>query len=402
LFKILILSNGHGEDLSGSLIAKQFVKSGFSVHALPIVGMGNHYEKENIKIIGKTKEFSTGGIGYNSFKGRLTEIFGGEILYFLKKLYLTYKIRKKYDYFFVVGDIVPVFFAWFCKKDFFTYLVAYSSHYEGKLNLPWPSKFFLLSQNAKKIYTRDSLTANDLTLQLKKKVSFLGNPFMDKFFPININKELKKSKFSIGLFPGSRFPEILDNFVLILEVLEALSDLRYFQKIEFNFAIVNALSSSKIKEIFQNRGWLNLEQIKEKYLLKFQYKSLEVNIYWNNFEEILLKSRCCISMAGTAAEQAIGLGKPVIQIEGKGPQFTKSFAEAQRRLLGKYVFCACNYKNKNDQINQTIKLILKVIYLLKLNKNFIISCNKNAKQRLGENKACLKMVNDMNDVIKND
>jgi len=400
LFKILILSNGHGEDLSGSLIAKQFVKSGYSVHALPIVGKGNHYEKEKIKIIGKTKEFRTGGIGYNSFKGRLNEIFGGEIFYVLKRLYLTYKIRKKYDYFFVVGDIVPVFFAWICKKDFFTYLVAYSSHYEGKLKLPWPSKFFLLSKKSKKIYTRDSLTANDLTFQLKKKVSFFGNPFMDKFF--SRDKEFKKSEFSIGLFPGSRFPEILDNFVLILEVLEELSDLRYFQKIEFNFAMVNALSSSKIKEIFQNRRWLYLEKIKEKYLMKFQYKSLEVNIYWNNFDKILLKSRCCISMAGTAAEQAIGLGKPVIQIEGKGPQFTKSFAEAQRRLLGKYVFCASNYKDKNDQINQTIKLIIKVIYLIKLNEKFLILCNENAKKRLGENKACPKMVDDMNIVINND
>ena len=398
--KILILSNGHGEDLSGSLIAKQFVKSGYSVNALPIVGKGNHYAREKIKIIGKTKEFSTGGIGYNSFKGRLAEIFGGEIFYLLKRLYLAYKIRKKYDYFFVVGDIVPVFFAWVCKKDFFTYLVAYSSHYEGKLKLPWPSKFFLLSQKAKKIYTRDSLTADDLTLQLKKKVSFLGNPFMDKFF--SRDKEFKKSEFSIGLLPGSRFPEILDNLVLILEVLEALSDLKYFKKIEFNFAIVNALSSSKIKEIFQNRKWFKLENIREKYLLKFQYKSLEVNIYWNNFDNILLKSRCFICLAGTAAEQAIGLGKPVIQIEGKGPQFTKSFAEAQRRLLGKYVFCANNYKDKNDQINQTIKLIIKVIYLIKLNKRFMISCNENAKKRLGENKACLKIVDDMNIVIKND
>ena len=95
MFKILILSNGHGEDLSGSLIAKQLVKSGYSVHALPIVGIGNHYKKEKIKIIGKTKEFSTGGIGYNSFKGRLTEILGGEIFYVLKRLYLTFKIKKK-------------------------------------------------------------------------------------------------------------------------------------------------------------------------------------------------------------------------------------------------------------------------------------------------------------------
>ena len=189
---------------------------------------------------------------------------------------------------------------------------------------------------------------------------------------------------------------------MILEVLEAISNFKYFQKIEFNFAIVNALSSSKIREIFKNRKWVYLETINEKNLLKFQYKSLKVNLYWNTFDEILLKSRCCISMSGTAAEQAIGLGKPVIQIEGKGPQFTKSFAEAQRRLLGKYVFCATNYKNKNDQINQTIKLIIQVIYQIKLNKKFLISCNENAKQRLGENKACIKMVDDMNFVIKND
>ena len=95
MFKILILSNGHGEALSGSLLAKQFIKSGYSVNALPIVGMGNHYEKEKIKIIGKTKEFSTGGIGYNSFKGRLSEILGREIFYLLRKLYLTFKIKKK-------------------------------------------------------------------------------------------------------------------------------------------------------------------------------------------------------------------------------------------------------------------------------------------------------------------
>ena len=73
---------------------------------MPIVGKGNHYEKEKIKIIGKTKEFSTGGIGYNSFKGRLTEILGGEMFYLLKRLYLTFKIKKNNHIFFL-----------FCKLD---------------------------------------------------------------------------------------------------------------------------------------------------------------------------------------------------------------------------------------------------------------------------------------------
>ena len=106
-------------------------------------------------------------------------------------------------------------------------------------------------------------------------------------------------------------------------------------------------------------------------------------------------------MAGTATEQAIGLAKPVIQIEGKGPQFTKSFAEAQRRLLGKYVFCVTHYKNKKDQISKTIELILKVIYLIKIDKKFLSACIDNAKLRLGYRNACIKIVKDFNDVMKN-
>ena len=39
---------------------------------------------------------------------------------------------------------------------------------------------------------------------------------------------------------------------------------------------------------------------------------------------------------------------------------------------------------------------------MKLNKKFLISCNENAKKRLGENEACPKIVDDMNIVIKNE
>jgi hypothetical protein len=39
---------------------------------------------------------------------------------------------------------------------------------------------------------------------------------------------------------------------------------------------------------------------------------------------------------------------------------------------------------------------------MKLNKTFLISCNQNAKKRLGENNACIKIVDDMNFVMKND
>ena len=323
----------------------------------------------------------------------MIEIFGGQIIYFLKKLYLSFKIRRKYDFYLVVGDIVPIFFAWLSKKDFFTYLVAYSSHYEGKLRLPWPCKFFLLSKKAKKIYSRDFLTANDLTQQLRKKVFFLGNPFMDKFSLFE--KKSEPVSFNIAIFPGSRSPEMIDNLHLILDVLETMSNLKYFENIEFNFAIVDSLSSEIITKILNQRKWIPLKKTLKNQGLQFKYRFINVSFNWNTFEEILFKSKFVISMAGTAAEQAIGLGKPVIQFEGKGPQFSKTFAEAQRRLLGKYVFCATKYKNKKDQINQTVNLILKVIYLIKIDNKFLSSCLDNANLRIGKSNACIKIVSDI-------
>ena len=200
--RILVISNGHGEDLSGSLLAKQLKDSGNIVDALPIVGLGNHYIKEDVTILGKNKEFKTAGLGYNSFNGRINDLLNGQILYFFRKLFLTISVRNDYDYFLVVGDIVPIFFSWLARKKFFVYLVAYSSHYEGYLNLPWPCKFFLSSNKVKQIYSRDLLTAIDLTNQLKKEVFFYGNPFMEKLF---ITKDNCNQLFQIAVLPGSRF-----------------------------------------------------------------------------------------------------------------------------------------------------------------------------------------------------
>jgi len=46
------------------------------------------------------------------------------------------------------------------------------------------------------------------------------------------------------------------------------------------------------------------------------------------FADILQQSSLVIGMTGTAVEQAVGLGKPLIAVPGNGPAFTYRFAEA--------------------------------------------------------------------------
>ena len=177
--RILLLSNGHGEDLSGALIGQALQQRGLAVEALPLVGHGRAYSQAGILVRGRTREYSTGGLGYTSFLGRLTEVVQGQILYLISRLMLLLRIARRYRLILVVGDVIPVLAAWLSGRPTATYLVAYSSHYEGKLRLPWPCTPCLRQRRTVAIYSRDALTAADLTGQLQRPVHFLGNPFFD-------------------------------------------------------------------------------------------------------------------------------------------------------------------------------------------------------------------------------
>ena len=94
--RILLLSNGHGEDLSGALIGQELQRLGFQVEALPLVGHGRAYQQAGITTRGRTREYSTGGLGYTSLLGRITEVVQGQVLYLLSRLALLLHIARRY------------------------------------------------------------------------------------------------------------------------------------------------------------------------------------------------------------------------------------------------------------------------------------------------------------------
>ena len=358
--KILLLSNGNGEDLSGSLLANAFKKLGHEVKALPLVGNGESYLKAGIKVLGNTKSFSTGGMGYTSLKGRIIELIQGQIIYLIKRIYLLFLISSRYDLLVVVGDVLPVTVAWLTRMPVITYLVAYSSHYEGKLKLPWPCLNCLSSDKFLRIYTRDKLTADDLKKKLFGKVEFIGNPFMDPF--LNMPQSLPKHNNRLGILPGSRMPEVGENLCLILKVIENIMNFKSENTdISFDVALVNSLDDYSLKNIITLDGWRLCFPTNKDHQLKLIKNNSIVNVYRDSFVKIVQSSNVLISMAGTATEQAALLGKFIVQIEGKGPQFNASFAEAQRRLLGSNVFCADGSVQEAKHMNATCALVLNLL-----------------------------------------
>ncbi|MEB3332341.1 MAG: lipid-A-disaccharide synthase-related protein [Synechococcaceae cyanobacterium] len=385
--RILLVSNGHGEDLSGALLAAELQHLGQRLEALPLVGHGGPYRQAGIPVLGVTREFSTGGLGYTSLRGRLRELRQGQPLYLLGRILTLLRQRRHYDLVVAIGDLVPVLAAWLARRQALVYLVAYSSHYEGRLRLPWPCGPLLRSRLFLGLWSRDALTARDLSRQLRRPVRFLGNPFLDAVVPAVSSDPSGPSDPGsregrppcLGLLPGSRLPEALGNLGLMLQMLALLPEpLQQPGALRLLAAPVRSLEAGAIVALAEPLGWRAVTSTPQAGgpppsrraappgdlpapELLLQRGSLQLELHWGCFTPVLQASDLLLSMTGTAAEQAVGLAKPVLQLCGPGPQFTSGFAEAQRRLLGPGVFCAAGAAALPDTLRATAQLAASLL-----------------------------------------
>lgn len=336
--RVLLLSNGHGEDLSGALVASALRRRGVAVRALPLVGHGEPYRQRGIEVVARTRAFSTGGLGFTSLAGQLRELLEGQTLHVLLQLAGLRRRGRSADLVVAVGDLVAVLGGWLSGRPAAVYLVAYSSHYEGRLRLPWPCGWLLRRRCFKAIWARDRLSAEDLSAQLRRPVRFLGNPFLDAALPGADTTPgpavLEVDPQQLLLLPGSRLPEAQHNLALMLDLLPRLARrLPPPQRLRIRAALVGSLSAAAIEQLAAPLGWGPAAAAGGTQLLRHG-RGLEVELVWADFAAQLAAADLVLAMSGTASEQAVGLGKPVLQLVGRGPQFTAGFADAQRRLLG--------------------------------------------------------------------
>lgn len=385
--KILFISNGHGEDLNSSLIAEQLkvINPRLTIDAFPIVGQGKSYVNKNIKIVAPLQEMPSGGIFYLNPLNFLKDLTSGLLTLTIRQLITINKIKNDYDLIVAVGDIVPLFFAYLTGKKFVSFLVANSSYYEGKLKLPFLTKSILRSHLCQLIFTKDNFTNEDLKQQGFKKVICEGYPIMDTLHESGKNLELNPEIPMIALLPGSRLPEALRNFALELKVCEKLV-IKYGEKWQFRGALVPSITEENLLELALENEWQYWKGIFTK---EIEGKTVEVKVYRTAFADILIQCNLVLGMAGTAVEQAVGLGKPVVQIPSNGPQFTYRFAEAQMRLLGLNVVTVADSQDIETKCEEGANKVKELLQ----NPQFLEKCVSNGKERIGTQGASLKMAN---------
>lgn len=354
--KVLSLSNGHGEDQIAVQILQALQQHPLApeVAALPIVGKGHAYTQNQIPVIGPVQAMPSGGFIYMDRRQLARDLRGGLLQLTGQQLQTVRTWARAGGVILAVGDIVPLLFAWGSGANYAFVGTAKSDYYlrdeqgrlpqiqgwkrlegwSGSVYHPW-ERWLMSGSRCKAVFPRDRLTT-----QILKHGSIpafdLGNPMMDGLEP-SLIKSLPQYSPKILLLPGSRPPEAYENWQLITTAIQGLIESP--APLLFLGAIASGLDLQILARILQGAGWqqqpgtLDLDW-PDPGALSFQQRQATLILTQQTFSDCLYQADLAIAMAGTATEQVVGLGKPVITLPGRGPQFTPAFAEAQTRLLG--------------------------------------------------------------------
>ena len=350
--QILALSNGHGEDIIAVRILEELRKHSLapSIFALPLVGEGHAYQSASIPLVGPVQKMPSGGFIYMDSRQLWRDLQGGLLGLTLAQYKVISNYAKKGCHILAVGDLVPLLFAWLSGANYTFVGTAKSEYYlrdeqgwlpntsrferlTGSVYLPW-ERSLMLSKRCQAVFPRDNLTT-EILKTYKIPAYSLGNPMMD-----GLQADIISSKnLTILLLPGSRSPEVERNWKLILAAVHQLINTLPFS-ITFITALAPSLDSNPFKQSLLDDHWLTVDEnwSFDPLASQYSFQGSQMILTQHSYSYSLSVSNLAIAMAGTATEQFVGLGKPVITLPGEGPQFTYAFAEAQTRLLGSSVF----------------------------------------------------------------
>lgn len=329
--RVLLISNGHGEDLLAGVLAQALDRwcHDLELWAFPVVGTGQVYDRFPVKVMGVQKEMPSGGWIRQSWTAFREDVKAGFLRLTWRQWQALRDLQNQISYTVAVGDIYALFLAYrFSAKPIVFVPTAKSDHIRGHLAI----EKYLMRKHCQLVLPRDELTASSLR-HSGIPAKYVGNLMMDAIFPSCQGLPgISPDETVVGILPGSR-EEAYTNLPLLSVTIDEI--IKGYPEMIFAVALAGNLSLDKATGTLIQGGWQVASSSsyhpKEVMLTKGRARLL---IAQGRFGDILQASNICLGMAGTANEQAVGLGRPVVAFPGPGSQFTSKFLVAQKRLLG--------------------------------------------------------------------
>lgn len=325
--RVLFVSNGPTEDAIGARIAAGL---GQAIWALPLVGRGKPYEGVAQAVLGPRKEMPSGGFLFGSLQNLMADLRAG----FLSMSFAQWQTAWTFhpDAVVVVGDAYALSVGVLAARGRPLYHVnplVSALYLEGarplELLLDWGGSDFtpferFLHRKARAVFVRDEPSLKRLRSLGVAHAYWYGSFAMDLLPPPERDLAAWVGKDPLlALLPGTRGDETFSLPVMLEAAL----------RLPLTPAVAWAKGWEALPPL---PGWRAQEAAP--HTLRLEREGKVAWIFRGAFSAILHQSRLALATAGTATEQAAGLGVPVVAFPTPGPQYTRAFARRQKRLLG--------------------------------------------------------------------
>jgi tetraacyldisaccharide 4'-kinase len=348
----VVASNGYGEDAIGALLAS-FLRRRFpsaDVRAFTLVGRGEEYARRGIEVISPPSELPSGGIVKYSLRALLRDFRHGLRGDIRKQIGAWRANRRRFRTPLCVGDV---------------YLLAHTLWGQGlcpaliataksvHLNGHWGIERFLLRHRARRVWTRDSDTQNELARGRVDAV-FAGNPIMDLALDATDGDDPWESmpEPRIMILPGSR-PRAYADIPLLMDAVSLIE-----AEIPCSYLMVLAPTIDRERVVRETN-----RETDENGMIKAG--NARVKLFSGPASQAAYRTLILLGLGGTANQVAAGMGVPVISIIERGklvqkkhlqgaeiltPRTPEALAEAAVSLIRDPV-------RRNDMAKEGIRLL---------------------------------------------
>ncbi|HEX7021301.1 MAG TPA: hypothetical protein VF171_00490, partial [Trueperaceae bacterium] len=212
--RVTFLSNGHGEDAIGALLAREFHAQcpTLALRAFPTVDEGGAYERAGVPVLGPRRVMPSGGFLFHSAELFLADLRAGFLPMTLQQLRSLRQLDT--DMLIVIGDVVALAMSALVRSPARYYVQPLVSVHHATPAAHRPNRLFmerftgieraLIRRLVKHTYVRDAPTATHLHALGLRQVSSLGNPMLAAHDPHARLPELGLRRPVVGMLPGTR------------------------------------------------------------------------------------------------------------------------------------------------------------------------------------------------------
>lgn len=324
--RLLVVSNGRGEDYIAARILERLkvLAPDVAVSAFPLVGTGEQLAAVGVEMVGPRRELPSGGFTMHSPAVLWRDLRAG--LLDLTVRQAAFLRRQRPDAVFVVGDVYAQAHAALVPAQRRVLQTLVSAHHAG--GGPTLLRYFMegfrwpeprLMRAADRVYARDAATAQLLSSK-GVNADYLGNAMMDGLEATPLATREQVGAPVVALLPGSRGQAV------------ASADLMR-RALELASPVLGLVAWTGGQLPRRPDGWED-DPVPGEQAVSAAWRRGETRIWWvtGRFPAVLASADAALGTAGTANEQAVGLGLPVVAFPVP-PFYGWAYMRNQKRLL---------------------------------------------------------------------